>query len=158
MPKSKKYRTDNSQRYSKICLKIMELRMIDYAIIKVVQATHYQGDVRYGTSRGLQCSCMSFMSLSWRLFKSPGLWDKSDLDCILSKEYQSCKFISKIRYLGIEDLLQEFLIENALINVEFLENEAGEITAGHIYYLLHKLQIVFSILGLVLFLLLTITF
>ena len=30
----------------------------------------------------------------------------------------------------MEDLLQEFLIENCFINVEFLENKTGEVTAG----------------------------
>ena len=30
----------------------------------------------------------------------------------------------------MEDLLQEFLIENCSTNVEFLENKTGEITAG----------------------------
>ena len=73
---------------------------------------------------------MSLISLSWILFKSPGLWDKFDLDCILGKGDQLFKFIGKFRYLGIEDLPQEFLIENSLINVQFLENNTGEITAG----------------------------
>ena len=73
---------------------------------------------------------MSLISLSWILFKSPGLWDKFDLDCILGKGDQLFKFIGKFRYLGIEDLPQEFLIEKSLINVQFLENNTGEITAG----------------------------
>ena len=30
----------------------------------------------------------------------------------------------------MEDLPQEFLIENCFINVEFLENKTGEVTAG----------------------------
>ena len=30
----------------------------------------------------------------------------------------------------MEDLRQEFLIENCFINVEFLENKTGEVTAG----------------------------
>ena len=143
MPKNNNCRTDNSQKYSKLCLNIMELSMRDYTIIKVVQPTHHQGDVRYGTSRGIQCSCMSLISLSWTLFKSPGLWEKFDLDCILGKGDQLFKFIGKFRYLGIEDLPQEFLIENSLINVQFLENKTGEITAGA--YLLSIAKIVNSV-------------
>ena len=130
MPKNNNCRTDNSQRYSKLCLKIMELSIRVYTIIKVVLAIHHQVDVGYGTSRGIQCSCMSLIPLSWTLFKSPGLWGKFDLDCILGKGDQLFKFIGKLRYLGIEDLPQEFLIENSLINVQFLENKTGEITAG----------------------------
>ena len=117
--------------------------MRDFTIIKVVLAIHHQVDVGYGTSRGIQCSCMSLIPLSWTLFKSPGLWDKFDLDDILSKGDQLFKFIGKFRYLGIEDLPQEFLIENSLINVQFLENKTGEITAGA--YLLSIAEIVNSV-------------
>ena len=32
-------------------------------IMKAVQVTHRQGDIRYGMLRGIQCSCTSFMSI-----------------------------------------------------------------------------------------------
>ena len=73
---------------------------------------------------------MSFMSVSWILFKSPGMWNKFELDFILARGDQLFKFIGKFRYLGVEDLPQEFLLENYSMNVEFLENKTGEITAG----------------------------
>ena len=63
----------------------MALNIKNYTIIKVVQATHHHVDVRYGASNGLQCSCMSLISVSWTLFKFPGLYDKFDLDCILKE-------------------------------------------------------------------------
>ena len=40
------------------------------------------------------------------------------------------KFIGKFRYLGMEDLPQRFLVEKSSINVKFLENKTGKITAG----------------------------
>ena len=52
---------------------------------------------------------------------------------------QLFKFIGKFRYLGMEDLPQEFSVENCSINVEFLENKTGEITAGA--YLLSVVEI-----------------
>ena len=52
----------------------------------------------------MQCSCMSLVSLTWTLFQSLGLRDKSSLDCILDKGDQSFEFIGKFRYLGKEDL------------------------------------------------------
>ena len=117
--------------------------MRDYKVINVVQATHHQGDVRYGTSSGIQFSCLSLISLSQTLFKSPGLWDKFDLDCILGKGDHLLKFIGKFRYLGIEDLPQELLIENSLTNKEFLENQTGKVTTGA--YLLSIEEIVISV-------------
>ena len=45
------------------------------------------------------------------LFRSLGQWNKFDLDRILGKGDQLFKSLCKYRYLGIEDLSQEFLIE-----------------------------------------------
>ena len=114
---------------------------MDYTIVKVVQTSHHQVNIRYGTFRCMQCSYLSLVSVSWALLKSHGLWDKFDLDCILGKGNQLIKFIDKFRYLGIEDLPQEFLRENSSINVKFLENEKGEIKAGT--YLLSIAEIVY---------------
>ena len=55
---------------------------------------------------------------------------------------QLFKFIGKFRYLGVEDLPQELIIENFLINIKLLENKTGEITAGA--YLLSITEIVNS--------------
>ena len=104
----------------------MALSIRDYIIIKVVQVTHDQGDVRYGTCRGIQCSCMSLMTF----YRSAGLWHKYDLDSILHKEDHLFKFTGKFRYLRMEDLPQELLEENSSINVEFLKNKTGFVTPG----------------------------
>ena len=85
----------------------------DYPIIKVIQATRYQGDIRYSVSRGIQCSYMYFISVSWTSFKYPGLRDIFNLDPILIKGIQLFKFIDKVRCLGME-----------------LDNKVGETTAG----------------------------
>ena len=86
----------------------MTLSIRDYSVVRVVQATHHQGDVRYGASRVIMscillchvimscyhvmllchvcyyvmllCSCVSLISVSWTLFKYPSLWDRFDLD------------------------------------------------------------------------------
>ena len=58
----------------------MALDIRGYTIIKVVQAAHHQG-----TCWGLQCSCLSVMSGTWILFRSPGIWDEFDLDCKLGE-------------------------------------------------------------------------
>ena len=108
----------------------MALNIRDYTIIKVVQSTHHQGDLRYGISRGIQCSSMSLMYVTWTMFKSAGIWNKYDLDYILSEGNQLFKPIERFRYLGIGGLPKEFLIENSSINLEFLEDKTWEITAG----------------------------
>ena len=98
--------------------------------MKVVQATHHQSDIRYGMSKGKQCSCMSLMSVCWTSFKSASIWDSFDLDCILQKGDLLFKSLNNYRYLGMGVLPQEFFIENSGINVKFLNNRIGEITAA----------------------------
>ena len=72
---------------------------------------------------------MFLVSVSFTLFKSLSLWDEFKLDCIRGKEGLLFKYIGKFRYLGMEDLSQEVLIENCSVNIELLENKPGEITA-----------------------------
>ena len=85
---------------------------------------------------------MSIISVSRTLFKYAGLWNKVDLDCIFGKGDQLFKFVRKIRYLGVEDLAQEFMTKNCPIYFELLENKTGEITIGA--YLLSIAEIVSS--------------
>ena len=121
----------------------MTLSISDYTFIKVFQVNHHQRDVRYGASRGIQCSCLSLMSITWTLFRSPGLWDKFDLDSILGKKDQLFKFIGQLRYLRVEDLAQEVLVENSSANVKLLQNKTGEVTAE--VYLISISEIVNSV-------------
>ena len=47
------------------------------------------------------------------------------------KRDQLSEFFGKFRYLGMEALSQEFLIENCSVNVEFLESKTEEeVSAG----------------------------
>ena len=108
----------------------MALSNFDTTIMKVVQVTHHQGDIRYGMSRCMQCSSMSLMLVYWTLFKSVSKWDSFDLDLALQKWDLSFKSLNNYRHLGMEDLPQEFFIENSSTNVEFLNIRTGKITAG----------------------------
>ena len=74
----------------------MALSIRDYTIIKVIQVTHHQGDVRFCRSRVIQWSFVSLISVSWTFVKYLGLWNKFDLDYILRRGYQmfKCTWIS----------------------------------------------------------------
>ena len=75
----------------------MALTLRSCTNIKVFQATHYQGDVRYGSSKGIQCSCMSLISVIWTLLRSPNQWNKLDLNSLLGKGDQLFKSHGKFR-------------------------------------------------------------
>ena len=64
------------------------------------------------------------------IFKFASTWNSFDLDYILQKGDLLFKSLNNYRYLGMEDLLQEFYIGNSAINVEFLNHRTKDITAG----------------------------
>ena len=68
---------------------------------------------------------------------------------MLGKGDQLFKYIGRFTYLGIEDLPQDLLIVNS-INGEFLESKIKKLQLDHTCYLLQKLYVVFSKVGLVL--------
>ena len=78
----------------------MALSIWDYTIIKEAQATHHQGDVRYSTLGGIKCSRMCLMSVTWTLFKSPGIWDYFDLDSIVVKGISCLNLLENLDILG----------------------------------------------------------
>lgn len=94
----------------KVCWRIAGLSIGDYTRCFNPPTTNVMLDmVQLG---GIQCSCISLMSIAWTLFGSPGLWNKSDLYSILGKRDQMSKLIGKFRYLGMEKLQQKFFLEN----------------------------------------------
>ena len=100
----------------------MALSIRDCTIIKVVQAAHHQGDVRYSTSRGIPCSCIYLALVAWTSFKSPGMLDKFDLDCRLC-----------------EDLRKQLVVENSSVNIENLETKRRRFTVAACLYKLQSL-------------------
>ena len=69
----------------------------DTKIMKVVQPTHQQGDIIYGTVKGVECLCISLMSVFWTLLKSASISNSFDLDCILQKGELLFKFLNNYR-------------------------------------------------------------
>ena len=94
---------------------------------KVTPASHHQSDERYGETRGIQCSCMALVAICWTLFKRVALWKTLDLDRILTNGNLLFKSIGKSRMLGVDDLPEVCVIENSVINFEYLANKTGEI-------------------------------
>ena len=66
---------------------------------KVVQGTNHQGDIRYGTTTGIQCSCISLMAVCWSRIKSISRWNSNDLDRILRKSDELFKSLNKFELL-----------------------------------------------------------
>ena len=109
---------------------VVIIRMISHRhnIVNIVQATHHQGDSRYGASESIQCSCMSLMAVCWNMFKSVARWDGYDLDRILQSGDQLFKSLNMFRVLGVDDFPARISIYDSAVDIVFLENKTDEIT------------------------------
>ena len=94
----------------------MASSIIEYTVIKIVQAAHHQGDVMYGLYRAIQCSCIFVISVSWKCLKS----------LRIGKEDQLFKLINKFKF-EMEDFPREFPLENCSINVVETEETTAEV-------------------------------
>ena len=97
-------------------------------IAKIVQGTHHQGNICYGSTAGIQCLCISLMVVYWSLIKSISRWDSNDLDQILRKDDELFKSLNKFKLLGVENLPTEIEIHSHSIDVALLQNRTSEIT------------------------------
>ena len=113
---------------------------------KIVQATHHQGDLRYGATAGIQCSCMSLMSVCWSTFISVTMWDGTDLDMILENGDRLFKSLNQYRLLGVDDLPRSVDIYSHSVDIFLLDNKTGEITLNA--YLVSLKEIIESCLNI----------
>ena len=113
---------------------------------KIVQATHHQGDLRYGATAGIQCSCMSLMSVCWSTFISITIWDGTDLDMILENGDRLFKSLNQYRLLGVDDLPRSVDIYSNSVDIFLLDNKTGEITLNA--YLVSLKEIIESCLNI----------
>ena len=97
-------------------------------ISKIAQGTHYQGDIRYGSTAGIQCLCISLMAVCWSLIKSTSRWDSNGW--ILRKVDELFKSLNKFKLLGAEDLPTKIEIYSHSVDIALLDNRTGEITSS----------------------------
>ena len=93
-----------------------------------VQGSYHQGDARFGSTAGRQCTCCSLFSIVFTLVKSPGQWNTHDLDFIVERGDKIYKNLNTNNYLMLTELPRETSLFNAIINVAYLENKFGLIS------------------------------
>ena len=57
----------------------------NYAIKKVEQASHHQGNSEFGESAGMQCTSNAYFAIIFSPMKSIDIWKTFDLDYILEQ-------------------------------------------------------------------------
>ena len=94
-------------------------------MIKSVQGSFHQADLRFGNSAGTQCACCGLVSVTFTLVKSPGKWISTDLDFIVVKGDEIYNTVDKVGHLLFDELPRKISLFNIDIDVNFLNFNAG---------------------------------
>ena len=100
-----------------------------FAIRKVAQASHHQGDIRYGSdSAGKQCTTNAYFAIIFSSIKRVSLWKSFDRDYVLE---QGDKIFKKVwedkklyEYLAVDELPLNFPLEGTNVSARKLLHES----------------------------------
>ena len=101
-------------------------------IVKSVQGSFHQGNLKFGYSAGIQCSCNSLFSVYWSKVRKLNIWKQTDLDYILEKGNDIFKAQNKHRMLYVDEIPDSFLIEGREIQIEKLRIVDGEFIPSNV--------------------------
>ena len=106
-----------------------------YSILKVVQGSFNQANLKFGETAGRQCACNTLFSIAWSVIRQVGLWNSSDLDFILNEGDKIYKGLHIGTFISADELPQCINIENNEIYVEKLRFHQGTILKHSVNFL-----------------------
>ena len=100
-----------------------------FAIRKVVQTSHRQGDIRYGSdSAGKQCTANAYFAIIFSSVERVIIWNSFDLDYVLKQGDKIFKMFAKIKklyeYLAVDELTLNFPLERTNVSAGRLAHES----------------------------------
>ena len=96
-----------------------------FRILKVIQGSFHQGDLKFWHTAGIQCACNSLYALCWSTIKRDSVWTTSDLDYVLENGDSLFKSINTNVALNVDELPVNVNIEGHSLGVILLENGSG---------------------------------
>lgn len=100
---------------------MMEIHSLLYEVMKSVQGSFNQGDIRFKESAGQQCSCIALYAVCWSVVKRVSCWKSFDLDYILVQGDKLYKSLGKDHYLNVDELPRIFQIFGCEVCVNISE-------------------------------------
>ena len=96
-----------------------------YAIKKVVQASHHQGNSKFGESAGMQCTSNADFAIIFSAIKSIDIWKTFDLDYILEQGDSIFKQVGVYHPLAVDELPHDISIEGTHVSAKMLAHESN---------------------------------
>ena len=118
-------------------------------ILKAVQGSFHQGNSMFGDSAGKQCACCSLLAISFTVIRTPGYWNKDDLDFVVKEgdntyKTVACHTIGPVSdlpiNLSVPDLPRNIPILGSNIRIAYLKDCYGFISFNESSSLLSDMQ------------------
>ena len=93
---------------------------ISHLPASVIEATFHQGNDKFGSTKGIQCSCISLFCVSFSAFKNISRWSSHDLEYVIEQGDALYKATGSVEFLSCPDLPRELEIENVNVQIDFL--------------------------------------
>ena len=97
----------------------------NYAIKIVLQASHHQGNSKYGESAGMQCTSNSYFAIIFSAIKSIDIWKTFSLDYILEQGDNIFTEVGVYQSLAVDELPHDVSIEDTHVSAEMLAHECN---------------------------------
>ena len=88
-------------------------------MIKSVQGSLHQAELRFGNSDGTQCTCCGLVSVCFSLVKNPGKWLSTDLDFIVVNRDEKYNTLNKVGHNLFDELPTQISLFNTNIDIKF---------------------------------------
>ena len=105
----------------------------DFKILKAVLGSFHQGHPKFGSTSGIQCSCIALYAICFSIVKKISIWKTWELDYILESGDAVFKNLNISRSLFMHELPNSITIENNNVNVEMLSNYYGILSQNNIF-------------------------
>lgn len=98
------------------------------------QVNHYvigsyrQGDIRFGSTMGQQCSCIALFTLCWSTVRKVSVWYSYDIDNIVNVSNFFYNMMGISMYLTADDLSASSELYGHMFDVHLSGFETGEMT------------------------------
>ena len=97
----------------------------NYAIKKLVQASHHEGNSKFEESAGMQCTNNAYFAVIFSTIKSIEILKTFDLDYILEQGENIFKQVGVYQPLTVDELPHDISIEGTHVSAKMLVHESN---------------------------------
>ena len=121
------FKKEISQIMYKLSSNNFQQNMYAYSIEKVIQATFSQGHPKFGSTRRIQCTCISLFSICFSIFKVVSRWNRHDVEYVIEKGDALYELQNTYQLLSCTCLPRVFQAEHLQVSMDLVDEYFNEL-------------------------------